>query len=295
MTERVTRSDLDAAYDTCQAITRRAARNFYYAFVTLPRPRRRAIYAAYAFGRLADDIADGDAPARTKAPQLAELRSRLHAAMAGSPDGPVLAALSHAASTYHIPEALFLDILDGVEMDLERRRYETFGDLAAYCRLVASAVGLVSIEVFGYDDPRAPKYAVDLGLAMQLTNIIRDLREDIERDRVYLPQEELRRFGYTEEELRAGIINERFLALMRFQAARARSYFDSGARLLPLLHPRSRGCAAGLHHLYSRLLDRIEERGFDVFSGRVSLPTWEKLRLTCRLWATSVIPHRRAN
>ena len=283
---------LNAAYDECRAIAKREARNFYYAFVTLPRPRRRAIYAVYAFSRLADDIADGDGPTEAKHRRLNELRDSLDAALGGEPDGPTITALAHAAATYDIPGSLFTDVIDGVEMDLSQRRYATFDELTVYCRRVASAVGLISIQVFGYRDPVAREYAIDLGMAMQLTNIIRDLQEDAERDRIYLPQDEMRRFGYTEEQLRAGIIDEHFLELMRFQAARARSYFDSGARLLPLLTPRSRGCAAGLHHLYSRLLDRIERRGFDVFSGRVTLPAWEKLRLTFTLWASSLIPRR---
>ena len=295
MTGTPTAVELDAAYDECQAITKREARNFYYAFVTLPRPRRRAIYAAYAFSRQADDIADGDDLVEAKAAQLRELRSKLHAALSGDPDGPIMIALAHATATYDIPESLFGDVIDGVEMDLVTRRYDDFDELQVYCRRVASAVGLISIQIFGYRDPRAKEYAIDLGLAMQLTNIIRDVQEDAERDRVYLPQDELARFGYSEEQLRAGIINDDFLGLMRFQAERARHYFDSGARLLPLLQPRSRGCAAGLHHLYSRLLDRIERRGFDVFSSRVSLPAWEKLRLTCMLWAGSLIPRRQAS
>jgi phytoene synthase len=286
---------LNAAYEECQTIAKREARNFYYAFVTLPRPRRRAMYAAYAFSRLADDIADGDADPRFKADRLIALRASLHTALAGEPDGPIMTALADTARTYDIPESLFADVIDGVEMDLEPRRYATFDDLQEYCLKVASAVGLISIQVFGYNGEKAKEYAMDLGLAMQLTNIMRDLREDAERGRVYLPQDELARFGYSEEDLKAGIINANFQALMRFQADRAKRYFDSGARLLPHLDPRSRGCAAGLHRLYSKLLDRMERRDFDVFSGRVSLPAWEKLRLTLTLWAASVIPRKQAN
>ena len=292
MTDSPAGISLDQAYDECQAITRREARNFYYAFVTLPKPRRRAIYAAYAFSRLADDIADGNATKETKAAELTRLRSDLHEAISGQPHGPIMVALAHAASAYDIPESLFADVIDGVEMDIEPRRYANFEELELYCRKVASAVGLISIQVFGYHDATAKQHAIDLGLAMQLTNIMRDIREDAEIGRVYLPQDEMARFGYTEEELAAGIINDAFLALMRFQAARARRYFESGALLMPLLERRSRGCAAGLHHLYSRLLDRIEQRGFDVFSGRVGLPIWEKLRLTLTLWAASLIPRR---
>lgn len=287
--------DVAAAYDHCQAVTRREARNFYYAFVTLPRERRRAIYAAYAFARLADDIADGDAALEDKAAQLSELRMRLRAAVAGAPETPVLLALADAARTYGIDPSLFEQLLDGVEMDLTPRRYATFDELRDYCYHVASVVGLISIEIFGYDDPRARDAAIDLGLAMQLTNIMRDVKEDADAGRVYLPQDEMARFGYTEDALRAGVVDEHFVALMRHQAARARAYYARGAELLDYLSPRSRACPAVLHGLYSRLLDRIERRGFDVFSERVRLSSSEKMRVMIQLWGTSLLPRRKRN
>ena len=288
MTTSTDNAALDAAYEECQAVTKREARNFYYAFLTLPHPRRRAIYAAYAFSRLADDIADGDGAPVQKRSELAGLRERLRDAYAGRPEGAILTALADAAITYDIPESLFQDIITGVEMDLEPRRFADFDELRHYCYHVASVVGLVSIRIFGYRDvPLAQETAVDFGLAMQLTNILRDLREDIERDRVYLPLNEMARFGYTEDDLRDGVVHERFRAMMRFQANRAQRYFDSASRLMPLLEPESRGCAEGLHHLYNRLLNRMGSRGWDVFSKRVSLSSWEKLNLTCRLWTTA--------
>jgi phytoene synthase len=286
--------DIMAAYDQCQAITRSEARNFYYAFVTLPKPRRRAIYAVYAFGRIADDIADSDGLVETKARSLAGLRNSLQSALAGSPKGPVMTALADTATTYDIPEELFTHIIDGVEMDLTKVRYASFDELREYCYRVASAVGLISIQIFGYNAPKAKDFAIDLGLAMQLTNIMRDIKEDAARDRVYIPQDEMNMFNVTEADLRAGIINDNFRALMRFQSERAQWYFDSGARLFPLLYPRSRNCAVGLHHLYSRLLNQIEKRHYDVFSERVSLPIWHKLKLTVLLWTTSFIPHRQS-
>ena len=281
-----------AAYDHCQAVTRREARNFYFAFVTLPKPRRRAIYAAYAFARLADDIADGSAPTAAKAEQLGELRASLRRAFEGAPGGPVLAALTDAAGAYSIDPLLFEQIIDGVEMDLSPRRYETFEELRAYCYLVASVVGLICVEIFGYADPRARETAVDLGLAMQLTNIIRDVREDRDAGRVYLPQEDLRRFGYTEEVMAGGEVNDAFAGLMRFQAERARGYFESSKPLVSYLAPRSRACPAVLHALYRRLLDRIEQRGFDVFSERVRLSSAEKLRIMAKTWAASFLVRR---
>ena len=279
-----------AAYDHCQAVTKREARNFYFAGVTLPARRRRAIYAAYAFARLADDIADGDAPSSDKAEQLRELRADLRQAFAGRPQGPVLPALAHAAHEHGIDPALFERLIDGVEMDLAPHRYETFHELREYCYRVASVVGLISIEIFGYMDPRAREAAVDLGLAMQLTNIMRDIREDADAGRVYLPQEDLRRFGYTEDDLMRGLVNDAFVGLMRFEAQRAREYFRSGGTLLAYLPPRSRACPAVLHGLYSRLLDRIERRGFDVYGERVRLSSGEKLRIMAKLWTTSLLP-----
>ena len=293
MTERT--FDLEAAYAECQAITRREARNFYYAFVTLPKARRRSIYAAYAFSRLADDIVDGDGNESERSEALTALRGSLRAAFAGAPSGAIMTALVDTASEYLIPESLFSDIIDGVAMDLTRSRYATFEELKGYCYRVASAVGLVSIHIFGFTDDHAKEHAVDLGLAMQLTNIMRDVAEDAIAGRIYLPQDELARFGVSEDQLRAGVMDDHFVALMRFQAERARRYFASGANLFPLLNPRSRGCATGLHHLYAKLLDRIERKGFDVFHGRISLPVWEKLRLTFALWASSVIPRRQTS
>ena len=293
MTTAFNSTSLRAAYDECQSITRREARNFYYAFITLPKGRRRSIYAAYAFGRLADDIADGDGPVESKAAELRGLRQSLHAALLGEPEGPIMTALADSAATYDIPESLFHDIIDGVEMDLTKNRYATFEELREYCYRVASAVGLVSIQIFGYTDPQAKVHAVELGLAMQLTNIMRDVGEDAANDRIYIPQDELARFGCTEEQLKVARFDSNFVALMRFQASRAQGYFASSRALFPLLDAPSRGCASGLHQLYSQLLDRIDRRGFDVFKERVSLSAWEKLWLTFTLWATNVMVTRR--
>ena len=285
--------DVRESYRHCQQVTRRAARNFYFAFITLPPHQRRAIYAVYAFCRLCDDIADEPAPVAEQVQRLAGTRNALARAYAGEPEGPVFTALAHAAAAHRIPETYFQEVIAGVEMDLTQQRYNTFEKLRTYCSRVASTVGLICIEVFGYQDPRAKEFAIDLGLAMQLTNILRDIKEDAERGRVYLPQDELAEFGYSEESLHRGIIDESFLALMRFQARRAREYFDRGARLMPLLSLRSRACPAVLHGLYSRLLDKIEARGFDVFQGRTRLPTQEKLLLIAKLWATSVLSRPR--
>jgi phytoene synthase len=289
----VTAITLQKAYRHCQQITRREARNFYFAFVTLPGAKRRAIYVAYAFARLCDDIADGDSPVDEKVRQLAEVRQSLTDMYDAHPEGPVFTALADVAEQFAIPQQYFENLVSGVEIDTIKNRYTTFEELRQYCYGVASTVGLICGEIFGYSKPIAREYAVDLGLAMQLTNIMRDIKEDGELGRVYLPQEEMARFGYSEEELLRGVINEPYLELMRFQAQRARGYYASGARLLPLVPLRSRACVSVLYGLYSRLLDRIEANGYDVFSGRVRIPTKQKLLITAKLWTTSLIPFHR--
>ncbi len=278
------------AYRHCRELTREQAKNFYFAFITLPPRQRSAIYAAYAFCRLCDDITDGaELSLDGQAAALDELREDLRRAYDGAPSGPVLPAVMDAARTFDIPREYFDDIVAGVMVDLSKRRYETFDELREYCYGVASTVGLVCIQIFGYSHPSAREYAVDLGLGMQLANILRDLQEDAQRDRVYLPQEELARYGYGEEELRNGVVNDRFREMMAFQVERARALSSNGRNLLPLLPLRSRACVSVLQGLYWRILDRIEARGYDVFSERVRLSTPSKVALTLGLWTRSVL------
>ena len=292
---------LERAYDHCQQVAKEHAKNFYYAFRTLPAPKRRAIYAAYAICRLWDDIADDDAPLSEKYRMFAETRRTLASILSRSVDDapesncwkglpPEFIALADATNAFGIPLEYYDQILEGVESDLVKDRFANFDELRDYCYKVASVVGLICIEVFGYDDPRAEDYAVDMGIALQLTNILRDLDEDAGRDRIYLPQDELARFGCTEDDLRAGQVNDAFRELMRFQAQRARAHFQSGFQLLPYLNPRSRACVTVLGRIYSRLLDRIEAADYDVFSQRVSLSTTEKLGVMAQSWATSMWP-----
>lgn len=281
---------MEEAYDRCQAITRAGAKNFYYAFLTLPRAKRRAIYAAYAFCRLCDDIADEPDPAGDRRARLDQVRADLAAAYEGQPGGHVFSALAHAARRYGIPERYFRDVVTGVEMDLTRARYRSFEDLRGYCYHVAGAVGLICIEVCQYSDPKAREYAVDLGTAMQLTNILRDIEQDARNGRVYLPQEDLARFGYSEQDLLGGVVDDRFRSLMRFEVERARSFFAGGEKLLPLLDRRARACPEVMFRIYRKLLTRIEERGYDVFGRRVSLSTPAKLSIMARSWLRSYLP-----
>ncbi len=293
----------------CRRYTRRRASNFYYAFRALPRAKRDAIYAAYAFAGTVDDIVDaaagdaaagdaaaGDAadnPARQRA-ALDRARAGLTAAYAGEPQDWLYLALAAAVRRYAIPRAYFDDLLDGMAQDLDQRRYATFADLEGYCYRAASVIGLICIEIFEYDPARreeAVRAAIDLGKALQLTNILRDLREDVERNRIYLAQEDLQRFGYTEDDLRRGVRNAAFRALMAEYVRRARVWYDSGDRLIPLLAgARSRMCCLGLGGVYRAILDAIEAQDYDVFTERVSPSRPQRLWLLLRLWARGALP-----
>jgi phytoene synthase len=270
-----------AAYERCREIARTEARNFYYGFVLLPAPRRAGIYAAYAFSRRCDDSVDGDDPLEWKLAALADRRAELDACYADVPGGddPVLIALGDAVRRFGIPRVHLEHLLEGIEWDLTVRRYDSFGALEAYCDRVAGAVGLVSLHVFGFDDDAAPGHARDLGVALQLVNIMRDVAEDAGRGRIYLPLDEMVAHGVTEEEVLAGIASPPFRALMRDQGERARAFFARGERLLPLLDRRSRMCVAMLAGMYREILERIEERDYDVFGPRVALSTPRKLLL----------------
>lgn len=282
-------SDLEAAYEECQSITRREAKNFYYAFLTLPSQRRRAISVVYAFCRHCDDSVDDEVSVAIKLARLAAIRGDLEKTYSGSATAPVFLALTDVAQRYEIPQDYFQDIVSGVESDLVKNRYQDFQELRQYCYQVASVVGLVCLQIFGYQDPRAKEHAIDLGLAMQLTNIARDVQEDLGMGRVYLPQDEMARFGYTEDDLQAGIVNEPFTNLMRFQAQRAQEYFNSGFQLLPYLSFRSRACPAVMGQLYRKVLKRIESADYDVLHHRVSLSKPQKIRVMAQTWLGSTL------
>ena len=287
------KTELDLAYAHCLSITRREAKNFYYAFITLPHEKRRAICAVYAFCRFCDDSVDEVASNEEKLSALADLQGNLDLTFHGRASSPMFMALADTADRYSIPESYFREIILGVESDLVKTRYRNFDELREYCYRVASVVGLVCLQVFQYRDESAREYAIDLGLAMQLTNIMRDVREDWGMGRVYLPQDEMDRFGYTEDSLRDSVRNDAFVELLRYQAQRAREYFRSGFRLLPYLSRRSRACPAVLGAIYSRLLDRIEASGYDVLGERrIALSTGEKARITARAWFASTLSLR---
>ena len=272
---------VDAAYERCRTITRAAARNFYFGFVLLPNPRRAGVYAPYAFSRRADDPVDEEGPVEGKLAAVASLRRELDDVYAGSPDpdDEVLVAMADTVARFRIPRRHFDALLDGVAMDLTQNRYGSFEELKTYCDRVAGAVGLVSLHIFGYQDPAATRHAADLGVGMQIVNILRDVAEDAARNRIYLPQDEMRAHGVGDADILEGRPTPGVRALLRAQAARARDYFESGDALLPMLDRRARACVAMLGGLYEAILDEIEARDYDVFGERVSLSTPRKLAL----------------
>jgi phytoene synthase len=273
---------LAESYAYCERLARREAGNFYHAFRLLPRPQRRAMCALYAFMRITDDLSDGQQPVPEKRALLDDWQRQLDLAVAGNYTHQLHAAFHDTVATYAIPSQYLIDVLDGVCMDLEPVRFETFADLYPYCYRVASAVGLACIHIWGFERPEAKAHAEAAGIAFQLTNILRDLAEDAGRGRVYLPREDLKRFGYTEEQLGRGERNDAFRQLMRFEAERARSYYEAAESLPGLLKPAGRAVCLVMARTYRGLLEKIERREYDVFSGRVRLSRWYKTWLALR-------------
>jgi phytoene synthase len=249
---------VEAAYAACEAITKVEARNFHYGIRLLPQDKRSALSAVYALARRIDDIGDGDLPVAAKRAALVGARASLDDL--GGSDDPVLVAVADASRRMPIPIEAFGELVDGVEMDVAGTRFETFDDLVGYCRNVAGSIGRLCLGVFGARDMSvAPGYADELGIALQQTNILRDIREDLTVGRVYLPTADLMRFGV---ELKLGsdgaLVDDGGLtALVRFSADRARSWYDDGLRLIPLLDRRSAACASAMAGIYRKLLDRI--------------------------------------
>lgn len=252
---------LEQSYQHCRRVARTRARNFYYGFWLLPKPRRDAFCAVYAFMRYSDDIADGQATLEQKAAALREWHEALDQALAGAyGDNLILPAFHDAVRRYQIPKEYLHELIAGTEMDLTLRAYRTFEDLYQYCYRVASVVGLCSLYMFGFRDPRAKLLAERCGVAFQLTNILRDLREDAAAGRIYLPLEDLERFGYSSQELADGIRNQAYDNLMRFEIARARAYYDEAAPLIEMVEPESRPALWTLISIYRGLLRVIEQR-----------------------------------
>jgi phytoene synthase len=276
------RHRLAASYAYCDRLARREAKNFYLAFHFLPRRQRLAMCALYAFLRITDDLADEPAPTPERRATLERWRQSWHAALAGDYRHPLHAAFHDTVTSHGIPPACLDAVQQGVEMDLDVVRYETFKDLYPYCYRVASAVGLACIHIWGFRGAEAPVHAEAAGIAFQMTNILRDLREDAERGRIYLPVEDLHRFGYAEDCLRRCERGDRFADLMRFEVSRTRAYYDASAPLAACLDPPGRAVFLTLSRTYRGLLDEMVRRRYDVFSERVRLPRWRKAWLALR-------------
>lgn len=273
-------------YERCAEVTRRSSSNFYYAFMLLPLERRRALHAVYAFCRFVDDIAD-DESIREPAVLLQRWREELDRVYAGTPTRAISRALTDAIGRFAIPREYFDDFISGMEMDLSRKRYATFEELRLYCYRAASVVGLMCIEVFGYSNPAAKVYAENLGIAFQLTNILRDVKEDAGRGRIYLPLEDLERFGVTEDEILRGVYNDAFVGLMEFEAIRAREYYEAAERALPNEDRSTLLTAEAMRLIYGSLLRLIVSSNYRVLDRRLSLSAPRKLYLVGRAWASS--------
>jgi phytoene synthase len=271
--------------------------SFYYSFVVLPSDQRRAIVAVWDFCRAVDDavdekagMADRAAARAAAAAELAKWRRELAALFEGGPvDSTVALNLRPHVPAFKLPRRAFEDVIDGVEMDLDERRYATFDDLRQYCHRVASAVGLICIEIFGYKDARCREYALNLGVALQLTNILRDVGKDLGVGRLYLPQEDLVRFGVTEDALRAGVVSEPVRNLLTFEAERTRGYYRHAARALPPIDGRRLVAARIMGAIYFDLLRRIERSGYAVFGAPLRSPRWRKALTAATVWMRSML------
>ena len=288
----------DEAYQQCEQITWEQARNFAYGIRLLPRDKRRALAAVYAFARRIDDIGDGDLPPETKTAQLEQARDQVHALVAAVKDArdgnggdgngvdgtdPVLVALVDSGTRFDVPLIAFTELIDGCLADVNQASYKTFDDLLWYCRCVAGSIGRLSLGIYGASHPeKQAKLADDLGVALQITNILRDVREDFRNNRIYLPAEDLTKFGIEfapfgePEPFPSEAMQARFATLVEFEAARAREWYGSGLRLLATIDRRSAACTGAMAGIYRRLLDRIAANPHAVLEGRMSLPGSEK-------------------
>jgi phytoene synthase len=278
-------TELEQSYRLCREIARRTAKNFYWSFVVLPREKRDAMCAIYAFMRRSDDIADSAASPAAALDNLRQWRATVDAALQGEDAGvPILPALADTVRRYRIPQRYFHDLLDGAEMDQTTTRYDTFADLYKYCYRVASAVGLIVLPIFGYKDESALGPAEACGIAFQLTNILRDVKEDAQMGRIYLPLEDLKRFGVQESDIMNARATPEFLQLMKFEAGRARDYYEKAEPLLGMVSADSRGTLAVMMGIYGGILRKIEHSNFAVFDGKIRLSVGEKLWIVLKNW-----------
>lgn len=267
-------------------IAKKSKSSFYYAFNLLPTEQRDAMNTVYAFCRRTDDIVDeNDFSDDVKYENLRRWRIELERGLKGASNYPLLNNLSKIINQFNIPIEPFFDLIKGMEMDLQNIRYSNIDDLMEYCYRVAATVGLMSIEIFGYKNESAKNYAVNLGYALQLTNILRDVKKDADYGRIYLPQEDLQKFGYSENELLNNVYNENFINLMRFEAQRAKQYFELANNSLNFEDKPSMFAARAMQHIYFNLLKKIEARSFNVFREDIKVPKSQKTAIAVGVWA----------
>ena len=276
------------------AIPTEATTNFYYSFSVLPKHKRDAIRTVYAFCRYTDDIVDEEPDDSRKVVLLRRWRTELGSALSNRSAMPLLNQLAATAQRFNIPVDHFYDLIRGVEMDLTRNRYETFEELEEYCRLVASSVGLMCRKIFGYRNESTRDYAINLGIALQLTNIIRDVRDDARKGRIYIPREDLERFGYGEEDLLAGRYTPEFVNLMRFECERAKQYFEKAHQALKDEDKHYFFAARIMWSIYAHILRRIEQSNYNVLKKRISIPKFLKLLITIRYWLSHHLKYSHA-
>ncbi len=272
--------------DIAQEIARKSKSSFYYAFSLLPSPKRDAMNTVYAFCRETDDIVDeGNEPDAVKYEKLRRWRIELEKAIKGHSEYSLLNKLGKTIAQFNIPLDPFFDLLKGMEMDLNRKQFITFEDLSKYCYCVASSVGLMCIEIFGYKHKSARDFAINLGIALQLTNILRDIKKDAQRGRIYLPSEDINRFNYSQDAIFSSEYSPAFKNLMQFEVERAREYFNSASAALSLDDKSSMFAARAMQHIYSKMLDKIEKAEYDVYHKHIRVSTIEKAGISLGVWA----------
>ena len=272
--------------DIAKEIAKKSKSSFYYAFNLLPAEQRDAMNTVYAFCRETDDIVDeGSVDDNLKYEKLRKWRIELEKSLYGHSDYQLINKLSRTIQKFKIPLEPFFDLLKGMEMDLQQKRYLTFNDLQTYCYHVASTVGLMCIEIFGYRHPSAKDFAINLGIALQLTNILRDVKKDAERGRIYLPKEDLERFNYNESDIFNNTYNENFQRMMKFQVERAREYFDAATNYLNHEDKKAMFAARGMQHIYYRMLNKIVDADYDVYHKKIQISKVKKVGISLGVWA----------
>lgn len=272
--------------DIAKEISKKSKSSFYYAFNLLPAEQRDAMNTVYAFCRETDDIVDeGTVADDLKFEKLRKWRIELEKSLNGHSEYPLINKLSKTIQNFNIPLEPFFDLLKGMEMDLQQKRYVTFNDLQTYCYRVASTVGLMCIEIFGYRHPSAKDFAVNLGIALQLTNILRDIKKDAEKGRIYLPKEDLEKFDYNESDIFNNTYNENFQKMMKYQVERAREYFNTATDCLNREDKKAMFAARAMQHIYYRMLNKIVDADYDVYNNKIKISTAKKVGISLGVWA----------